>query len=86
MGDVHLLKTEGRLLSAHEIAMLDAVRDVEAAVNDMIDGLRVLPGVDQRRAAIAATTFEEAFMWVQRAITRPERPTLQPGEFNGASQ
>lgn len=32
MGDVHLLKTEGRLLSAHEIAMLDAVRDVEAAV------------------------------------------------------
>lgn len=65
---------------------LGSARRINTDINDMIDGLRVLPGVDQRRAAIAATTFEEAFMWVQRAITRPERPTLQPGEFNGASQ
>lgn len=79
MGDVHLLKTDGRLLSAHEIGMIDAVNEVEASVNDMIDGLRVLPGVDQRRVAIAATSLEEAFMWINRAITRPARPTLQPG-------
>lgn len=84
MGDVHLLKTDGRLLSAHEIATLDAVKDVEATVNDMIDGLRVLPGIDPRRLAIAATSLEEAFMWISRAITRPERPTLTMGD--GATQ
>ena len=86
MGDVHLLQANGRLLSAHEIAALDGVKEVEATVNDMIDGLRLLPGVDQRNLAIAATDFEVAFMWINRAITRPARPTLSTGEFNGANQ
>lgn len=80
MEDVHLLQANGRLLSTHEIAALDGVKEVEATVNDMIDGMRIIPGIDQRCAAIAATDFEVAFMWINRAITRPARPTLSTGD------
>jgi len=81
MDNQHKKITGYRDLSQEEIDSMNAVKDLEARFNGMIEHLKALPGVDGRQVALAATNGEDAFMHAVRAIAQPERkvvPFFQP--------
>jgi hypothetical protein len=62
-----------RELTQSEIDMMNEIKALEARWNGLLDRLRVLPDIDQRQAAIAATEGESAFMRAVRSVARPVR-------------
>lgn len=73
MDNQHKKITGYRDLSQDEINAMNAVKQLEAQFNGMVDHLKALPGVDGRQVALAATHGEDAFMHAVRAIAQPER-------------
>lgn len=63
-----------RTLSNGEIEAINGFKRVEATVNSMIDMLKMTPA-DERSLALAATHLEIGFMFVAKAIARPDRLT-----------
>lgn len=60
-----------RNLSSQEVDIINAWKDLELTVNHkMQDAKR--EGADGRLCALAATHFETAFMFVIKAIAKPE--------------
>ena len=66
-----------RDLSEEEIIDMNAIKNLEAQFNGMIDYMRDAKAADQRQISIAATSGEEAFMRLVRAIAKPDRQVSQ---------
>lgn len=66
-----------RTLSEEEMAMVEATKRMESAVNGFFDQVAGVEGLDRRQLALAATHFEEGFMHMVRSITRPERLVVE---------
>jgi hypothetical protein len=62
-----------RTLSAVEVALINAHKQMEALVLDQLDDLQQAPEIDGRWLAIARTHLELGFMAMNRAVARPER-------------
>jgi len=75
MDNQHKKITGYRDLSQAEIDAMNAIKDLEATFNGMIDMLKSMPGLDGRQIALAATHGEDAFMHAVRAVAQPERKT-----------
>lgn len=75
MENQHRKITGYRELNEAEVALMNEAKDLGANVGDLIDSLKRDPngeGFDQRAVAIAATHLQTGFMWLIRAIARPE--------------
>jgi hypothetical protein len=64
-----------RELTADEIALMNEAKELEAKANSLVDKLRYSygHGVDVRCVAIAATHLETGFMYLVKAVAKPER-------------
>ena len=60
-----------RDLTAEEIALMNRVKEHEREVLAGIDLVAKLPEANQRSIALARTNAQQAFMWLVRAIARP---------------
>lgn len=73
-------------LGQSEIDQINAVKDAEEEVADMVRGLQeqalrlpVIEGGEAlRHLALARSSFEVAFMHAVRAVARPESPWVRP--------
>jgi hypothetical protein len=63
-----------RELTADEVDAINCFKMIEATINSQIDLMRQTTA-DARHLAIAASNFETAFMYVAKAIAKPERLT-----------
>lgn len=66
-----------RTLSDEELAMVEAIKRMEAAMNGFMDQVATVEGLDRRQLALAATHIEEGFMHLVRSITKPERLVME---------
>lgn len=66
-----------RTLNEEEMAMVEATKRMEAAINGFMDQVATVEGLDRRQLALAATHMEEGFMHLVRSITRPERLVME---------
>jgi hypothetical protein len=84
MDNQHKKITGYRDLSQGEIDAMNAVKELEALFNGMIDHLKLLGPCDQRQIALAATHGEDAFMHAVRAVAQPERKVAPFNSTQGA--
>lgn len=61
-----------RDLTQDEINMINRMKQNGADLSLAIDALEKLPDVDKRALALARTNLQQGFMWLIRAIARPE--------------
>ena len=61
-----------RDLSPEEVEMINAVKESAQATGDLVDLSTQIAGVDQRALSIARTHLQTGFMWLTRAIAKPE--------------
>jgi hypothetical protein len=61
-----------RELSADEIAAMNAVKELSAAVGEHLQAMEGFASFDQRWVAIAKTDLQKGFMAATRAIAKPE--------------
>jgi len=61
-----------RELSPEEIALINSAKAEGEIVGKFIATLATLPDVDQRWLAIAKTDLQKGFMFLVRAIAKPE--------------
>jgi hypothetical protein len=61
-----------RDLTEDEIALMNRVKQQEREMLAGIDLIAALPAVDLRSLALARTNIQQGFMWMVRAIARPE--------------
>lgn len=62
--------------SAEQIDLVNENKRLEEQVLRVIDRLGSQPSIDQRSLAVARTNVEQAFMWLNRAVFKPERIKL----------
>jgi len=60
-----------RDLSGDEIAAINGFKATERSLLAAIDAAEQLPGVNKRSLALARTNLQTGFMWLIRAIARP---------------
>lgn len=60
-----------RELSRTELAQINAIKDLEGQVIEFIDGIHAA-SPNPRMFAIAKTNIEQGFMWLIKAIAKPE--------------
>lgn len=61
-----------RVLNAEEVAHINAVKEMGAGLDDMLNDLNNQAHYDRRWLAIAKTHLQEGIMAAMRAIARPE--------------
>jgi hypothetical protein len=61
-----------RQLSAAEVELVNAIKEMGRTVGFAVEGVEHMPEADQRAAAIAKTHLQTGLMWLVRAITRPQ--------------
>jgi hypothetical protein len=59
-------------LTDQQVAAINAVHSFGNDVGRMLDEVASFPDVDMRWLAVARTHLQEGFMFVKRAIARPE--------------
>lgn len=72
MENQHRLIPGYRDLTQQEI---DVIAEVKSNGNDLaqaIDAIAAMPDVDQRAIALARTNLQQGFMWLIRAVARPQ--------------
>lgn len=60
-----------RELTADEIALMNEIKAKAEEVGELLAGMAITPGLDQRCVAIAKTEAQTAFMWAVRAVAQP---------------
>ena len=60
-----------RDLTGDEIAAMNSLKAQERDLLAAVDAAEQLPGVNKRSLAIARTNLQTGFMWLIRAIARP---------------
>lgn len=58
----------------NEVEAIRRIKEKEADVARLVEGVAQVKGVDQRQVSIAITEFEAAFMRLVRAVARPANP------------
>lgn len=71
MDNQHKMIKGYRDLSAEEIAAMNKVKEVGAAVGQLVDELKALPGLDQRWVSIGTTNLQQGFMALTRGVAQP---------------
>lgn len=61
-----------RQLTQQEVAAINYVKNVGNDIGRLLDEVANLPLVDMRWLAIARTHLQEGFMFITRAIAKPE--------------
>lgn len=59
-------------LSPAEVALMNELKEQGANLAEALDAIGQIPEVDQRALAIARTELQTGFMWLIRAIARPQ--------------
>lgn len=62
-------------LSDEQKSLMNVCKELEEQVLRQIDILVTDPITDKRHLAISKTNIEQAFMWMNRSIAKPERLT-----------
>lgn len=71
MDNQHKLIKGYRDLSAEEIAAMNKVKELGAAVGQLVDELKSVPALDQRWISIGATDLQKGFMALTRGVAQP---------------
>ena len=71
MDNQHKMIKGYRDLSAEEIAAMNKVKEVGAAVGQLVDELKAVQGLDQRWISIGATDLQKGFMALTRGVAQP---------------
>lgn len=71
MDNQHKKITGYRDLSAEEIAMMNAVKDLAKKVGDLVESLETVPNLDQRWVAEGKMNLQVGFMELVRAVAQP---------------
>lgn len=71
MENQHNLIKGYRDLNIEEITAMNTVKEQAASVEALCNGVRNLPGVDQRWVSIGVTQLQQGFMSLTRAIAKP---------------
>ena len=72
MKDQHKHIKGYRDLTPEEIALMNEVKAKAAEVGALMDKLRAVPGLYQRRVSIGVAYLQKGFMSVVRGIAQPE--------------
>ncbi len=59
-------------LSQKEIDLMNDCKELAAQCGKMIELLQAKQGIDQRSVAVAKTTLQQGFMWLNRSIAQPD--------------
>lgn len=59
-------------LNEAEADLMNVIKDYGVALEDLVENLRSLPGLDQRWVDIGATDLQTGLMALVRAVARPE--------------
>jgi hypothetical protein len=62
--------------SPENVALVNANKEAEERLIRLAEMIRDNPDFDGRMASLAITKFQEAFMWLNRAVFQPSRVTL----------
>lgn len=60
-----------RQLSPDEVEQINDIKEEEANVAALVNALARDPDYDQRSVALARTNLQQGFMWLTRAVARP---------------
>ena len=71
MDNQHKMIKGYRDLSAEEIAAMNKVKELGAAVGQLVDELKATAGLDQRWISIGATDLQKGFMALTRGVAQP---------------
>ncbi|WP_295755980.1 hypothetical protein [Undibacterium sp.] len=71
MDNQHKIIKGYRDLTQAEIDVMNKTKEKAAEVGALIEELKVMPGIDQRWVAIAATDLQKGFMALVRGIAQP---------------
>ena len=63
-----------REFNVNELEAINRIKDSEADTARLVEGIKQVPGVDQRQLSIAVTEFEHAYMRLVRSVAKPENP------------
>ncbi len=74
MENQHQRITGYRDLTQEEIDAMNACKNVESKVAELVTIIKSLPETDQRAAALAITNFQQGFMWLVRSVAKPASP------------
>jgi anion-transporting ArsA/GET3 family ATPase len=72
MENQHRKVTGYRELDAAEIDLMNAIKRQGEATRLMVEAISASPNIDGRALAIAKTELQTGFMWLTRAVARPE--------------
>ena len=61
-----------RELSQEEIDLINSIKESGALTGDLVAATESLDGVDHRALSIARTHLQTGFMWLVRAVAKPE--------------
>ena len=62
--------------SAENVALSNVNKELEERCIRQAEGIRDMPGMDGRMAALAITQIQQGFMWLNRAVFQPGRVAL----------
>jgi len=71
MENQHRHITGYRELSPTEIALVNEIKAKSAEIEALVEKLRADFGIDQRWVSIGATTLQQGFMALTRAVAQP---------------
>lgn len=61
-----------RQLSEADAALINRIKAQGESMRQLVDELKVTPGLDQRCVSIAATELQTGLMWLTRAVAQPQ--------------
>ena len=64
-------------LTEDRVSVVNVNKRLEEQVLQRIDELRKDPNIDPRMLSIGFTEIQSAFMWINRAVFKPERIKLE---------
>jgi hypothetical protein len=69
-------------LSAEQVVLMNQNKLLEELVMRQIDRHELFEAVDKRSVAVARTALQDAFMWLNRSVAKPQRiePTTETVE------
>lgn len=74
----HKKITGYRDLTADEIALMNKIKEIGKGAAMLYHEVMSLPDTDKRCADIARTRLQDGFMWLVRAVARPDDPFDRP--------
>ena len=72
MENQHRKITGYRDLNEDEITLMNHCKDMAGQVGDLVNMIDTDPNTDERCVALAKTYLQTGFMWLVRAVAKPE--------------